>query len=561
MHYHYVFDDEHESFDRQLEYLAGAFEVVSLSDAVERLRTRRVGGRELVVTFDDGFRNQLRAGRVLNGRGIRACFFLVTELVSADPHRAAEICRERLHLPRRVEPLTWEDVVELSELGHEIGSHTRTHPSLAELEPAAVDEELRSSRSELQQRLGRPVVHLSAPYATVHASLHAWPPPPMRPATRAVRRRYEEGTSQGTTSSRSGDIISRPAGPCATSGTSSAARERRGAHSEPPRPRVTVSRARLGRRPGSAARRGQSRRPHGSPRREGSQAPPDRPDSAPRRNRTSQGDARAALGVPDLRELDVAVTRVPTLNGEEARDALRRLDTEIAVSLDNTLIEKATFTLPTRGAINVHHGAVPAYRGGPPVFWELADGLNRVGFVVHQIDEGVDTGRVLAEGDVPIVRRRTLRATLAATIPALHEASLDALEQVLSALAGTGRGLRSARSQAAGVCGRPRPWATTSASVASSRATRSRDRQGCGRRLAESSAAHETEGVSCVGRDPGVRWRTGVPLRRRNPGAAPRRARSDSARLPGGPRADRPRQRVRAGGPSKATRSTRMSRS
>lgn len=157
--------------------------------------------------------------------------------------------------------------------------------------------------------------------------------------------------------------------------------------------------------------------------------------------------AAAAGDVPDLVELDVPVTRVPTLNGDTARGELRRLGADVAVSLENTLISEATFSVPRHGTINVHHGAVPEYRGGPPVFWELADGLDRVGFTVHRIDAGIDTGPVLAAGDVPIERRRSLRATLAATIPPLHEASLDALEAVLLALAD---GKAEARKQPAG---------------------------------------------------------------------------------------------------------------
>jgi hypothetical protein len=151
--------------------------------------------------------------------------------------------------------------------------------------------------------------------------------------------------------------------------------------------------------------------------------------------------------VPDLAALGVPVTRVPTLNGEAARNALRRLGVDVAVSLDNALIEEATFALPEHGTINVHHGAVPEYRGGPPVFWELADGLEQVGLTIHRIDGGIDTGPVLAEGTVPIARRRTLPATLGATIPTLHEASLDALEEVLRALA---RGDLEERRQPAG---------------------------------------------------------------------------------------------------------------
>jgi len=165
VHYHYVFDDERESFARQVEYLASEFEPVSLSEAVERLRAGLVGGRELVVTFDDGFRNQLgNAAPRLAEHRISACFFLITQLVSAGPERAAEICRDRLHLPRPVEPLKWNEAAELLDLGHEIGSHTRSHPNLVDLEPAALEEELGSSREELQRRLGHAIAHLSAPY-------------------------------------------------------------------------------------------------------------------------------------------------------------------------------------------------------------------------------------------------------------------------------------------------------------------------------------------------------------------------------------------------------------
>jgi folate-dependent phosphoribosylglycinamide formyltransferase PurN len=146
--------------------------------------------------------------------------------------------------------------------------------------------------------------------------------------------------------------------------------------------------------------------------------------------RRAYADAGSA---PALEEVATEVVRVPTLNGDEARDALRRLAAEVAISLYNAIIRPETFSLPVHGTINVHHGDVPDYRGGPPVFWELRDGLDRVGFTIHLIDAGIDTGPVLARGDIPIERRATLAQTLAATIPRLHEASLDALEAVLDA--------------------------------------------------------------------------------------------------------------------------------
>lgn len=165
VHYHWVFDDEREQFRRQLAWLAREFEPVALSEAVERLRAGRASGREVVVTFDDGFRTlATNAAPIVAKAGIRGCFFLITSLVSASPDEAERICRERLHLPRPVEPMTWTDAEALLEAGNEVGSHSRTHPNLATLDEATLAEELAGSRDELQQRLGIAPRHVSAPY-------------------------------------------------------------------------------------------------------------------------------------------------------------------------------------------------------------------------------------------------------------------------------------------------------------------------------------------------------------------------------------------------------------
>jgi peptidoglycan/xylan/chitin deacetylase (PgdA/CDA1 family) len=164
VHYHYVFDDEREHFARQLAFLRREFRPVPLSEAVDRLRTGRAEGSEVVVTFDDGFRNQLEnAAPILADQGFSACFFLVTGFVGAGDDEVRRFCRERFHLPLPVEPMDWAGAERLLELGHEVGSHTRSHPDLSSLDPAGVQDELVSSRDELRRRLGN-VEHFSAPY-------------------------------------------------------------------------------------------------------------------------------------------------------------------------------------------------------------------------------------------------------------------------------------------------------------------------------------------------------------------------------------------------------------
>jgi peptidoglycan/xylan/chitin deacetylase (PgdA/CDA1 family) len=164
VHYHYVFDDEREQFGRQLAFLAREFTPVSLSEAVERLRSGQARGDEVAVTFDDGFRNQLdNAAPLLGEHGFSGCFFLVTSLVGAPADEARRFARERLHLPLPVEPLGWAGAERLLELGHEIGSHTRSHPELTTLDDGSLADELGASRDELTRRLGG-ARHFSVPY-------------------------------------------------------------------------------------------------------------------------------------------------------------------------------------------------------------------------------------------------------------------------------------------------------------------------------------------------------------------------------------------------------------
>ena len=49
---------------------------------------------------------------------------------------------------------------------------------------------------------------------------------------------------------------------------------------------------------------------------------------------------------PTLESVATEVVRVPSLNGNEARDALRRLGADVAISLDNAIIRPETFSLP-----------------------------------------------------------------------------------------------------------------------------------------------------------------------------------------------------------------------
>lgn len=69
------------------------------------------------------------------------------------------------------------------------------------------------------------------------------------------------------------------------------------------------------------------------------------------------------------------------------------------------------------GAINLHFSLLPAYRGAAPVQWALARGESVTGVTTFRLDDGLDTGELLAQRPVairPDERAPALLARLAA---------------------------------------------------------------------------------------------------------------------------------------------------
>ena len=62
---------------------------------------------------------------------------------------------------------SWDELSELANAGWEVGSHTRTHPHLPELDDEELRSELSESRAECEDELGLPCDTLAYPYGDV----------------------------------------------------------------------------------------------------------------------------------------------------------------------------------------------------------------------------------------------------------------------------------------------------------------------------------------------------------------------------------------------------------
>lgn len=92
------------------------------------------------------------------------------------------------------------------------------------------------------------------------------------------------------------------------------------------------------------------------------------------------------------------VRRVPSVNSDAARQALRELGPAVIVVNGTRIIGRQTLAAVDAPFINLHAGITPQYRGVHGGYWALAEGRPELaGSTVHLVDEGVDTGAVLAQ--------------------------------------------------------------------------------------------------------------------------------------------------------------------
>jgi peptidoglycan/xylan/chitin deacetylase (PgdA/CDA1 family) len=188
-------------FAEQLQLLRDRFRVVSLRALGEALAARRPMSRGVVISFDDGYRdNLLTAKPLLEQEGLPATVFVTTSYLDAgrdfwwDELEAfcASSGQASRTLWEKLQPLTHEErferldelwqsidapppepslplsVTELERLADgtliEIGAHTVTHPHLSSLSVNRQREEIHGSKTSLAEITGRPVEAFSYPH-------------------------------------------------------------------------------------------------------------------------------------------------------------------------------------------------------------------------------------------------------------------------------------------------------------------------------------------------------------------------------------------------------------
>ena len=151
-------------FKEYCEFFARYFHVISMGELLDKLENSYPFNRELVITFDDGYRdNYEHAAPVLRAMGLPATFFVVSEFIGSD---IVPWWDKSLPVPQPW--MTWDQVEQLSRDGFAIGAHTRTHADLATLSGEEAWQEIQGSRVDLEEKLGVPITLFAYPYGREH---------------------------------------------------------------------------------------------------------------------------------------------------------------------------------------------------------------------------------------------------------------------------------------------------------------------------------------------------------------------------------------------------------
>ena len=104
-------------------------------------------------------------------------------------------------------------------------------------------------------------------------------------------------------------------------------------------------------------------------------------------------------------ELGLDVWQPKKVRTPDFAERLRELGADVGVVVAyGRILPRAVLEAPRTGCVNVHASLLPRWRGAAPIQWSIVNGDPETGVTLMQMDEGMDTGPILATATTVIER-------------------------------------------------------------------------------------------------------------------------------------------------------------
>ena len=105
---------------------------------------------------------------------------------------------------------------------------------------------------------------------------------------------------------------------------------------------------------------------------------------------------------------DLPLAQPARLRSDEERAPLRAAAPDVlVVAAYGLLLPPEVLTIPRLGCFNIHASLLPRWRGAAPIHRAIEAGDSATGITIMQMDEGLDTGAMLASATLPIAPNAT----------------------------------------------------------------------------------------------------------------------------------------------------------
>lgn len=107
-------------------------------------------------------------------------------------------------------------------------------------------------------------------------------------------------------------------------------------------------------------------------------------------------------------EHNIDVVKIRHINDSESIAAIRDHGIDWLFIIGwSQIAGRQALEAPTRGCLGMHPTLLPKGRGRAAIPWAILKGLDQTGVTLFKLDEGVDTGPILAQEIIPIAPRET----------------------------------------------------------------------------------------------------------------------------------------------------------